>query len=146
MKRIYTFFLLTLSIFLILSCGGRPGGLTDFAEMVPKFTKKLNEAVNKGTFNDLLSIFDKKCVIIINTEFNAEMFNGIEEARSYFSSIPESAVFSIGEIELIGLRAETQYTYRQKGGLVGDGIWNFKLNNMGRISEFTISPGDQKYE
>ena len=146
MRRIHIFILLTFSFCLILSCGGKPGGLTDFEEIVPKFTKKLNEAVIKGTFNDLLSMFDKKCIISINTEFNPEMFNGTEEARSYFSAIPENTVFSIGEIELIGLRAETQYTYRQKGGLVGDGIWNFKLNNMGKISEFTVTPGDQRYQ
>ncbi len=144
-KRIITIIaFLTLAI--LIACGGKPGGLKDFNEIIPEFTERLNEAMNKATYNDLISLFDKNCLIIVNTEFNPEIYKTYQGARTYFSSIPLETRFTYGEIQIAGLRAETEYRFKQKNGLTGSGLWNFKFSNMGKISELTITPKEQKYQ
>jgi|GEM_PF-1934955 len=142
MKKLIGVLPLAVAFSILLSCGSKPGGLKDFNEMVPEFTVRLNKALKSNTYTDLLDLFDADCAIVLNTEFNPEMYRGREGGRQYFSGMPEGTVFEIGEIELKGLRAETVYHYQQKNGASGSGTWEFKLNNMGKISEFTISPGD----
>ncbi len=146
MKKLIGILTAGLAFAILLSCGSKPGGLKDFNEMVPEFTVRLNKALRSNTYTDLLDLFDRECAIVLNTEFNPEMYRGHEGGRRYFSAIPEGTVFEIGEIELQGLRAETVYNYQQKNGASGSGTWQFKLNNMGKISEFTISPGEMSSE
>jgi len=146
MKKLILAIPAALLLSIVFSCGGRPGGLKDFRELVPEFTIRLNKAIKTNTYNELIALFDKQCAIVLNTEFNPEMYHGHVGARQYFSGIPGDVVFEIGEIELQGLRAETVYNYKRKDGSRGSGVWQFKLNNMGKISEFTISPSEQKVE
>ena len=136
------FLITTVLITAFIACGGKPGGLRSFEDMVPEFTKKLNQSLETGTFDELISLLDKKCIVIVNTEFNPEYYTGHAEALTYFNSIPLQTTFEIGEIKLVSLRAETNYRFNLPGEGLRIGTWLFKLNNMGRISEFTVTPGE----
>lgn len=142
MKKILLALLVALMAWTLISCGGKPGGLRSFEEMVPEFTNRLNESLETGTYNELLELFDKNCIIIVNTEFHPENHNGRDGARAYFSSLPLEIEFEIGEINQSGLRAETDYTYNLPAEGLKVGIWQFRLNNMGKIREFTVTPGE----
>jgi len=142
MKKNLLVLLVTVIAGTLISCGGKPGGLRSFEEIVPEFTKRLNKSLETATYNELVDLFDKKCYIIVNTEFHPENFTGRDGARTYFSTLPLEVEFEIGEIVMDGLRAETDYTYNHPDEGLRKGVWQFKLNNMGKISEFTVTPGD----
>lgn len=142
MKKILLVLLVAILAWSLISCGGKPGGLRSFDEMVPEFTKRLNKSLETATYNELLELFDKRCIVIVNTEFHPENYTGRDEARTYFTTLPLEVEFEIGEITLAGLRAETDYTYNLPAEGLRKGIWQFKLNNMGKIREFTVTPGD----
>jgi hypothetical protein len=79
---------------------------------------------------------------MLDTEFHPEVHEGIEDIRNYFTGLPLDTKFSIGEIDIKGLIAHTNYTYEQKNGAIGKGRWDFKFNNMGKIIELVIIPGE----
>lgn len=141
MKHIATVIISAIILMLIASCGGKPGGLMKPEDMVAEFTKRLNMACTKAEYDDLLKLFDKNAKVLIQTEFNPELHQGLEKIRGYFSAIPLDTKFEIGEVRLSGLQAETRYSFIQKNGVSGSGVWKFKINNMGRIGELAIIPG-----
>lgn len=143
MKKLFLITAYLSIIALFISCGGKPGGLKDLTEIAPEFALRLNESLQTDDYAKLMKLFDKNCKIIVSTEFNPLFYDGTESARRYFASLPRETVFeTTGGGELEGLRTEIAYKYKLKTGAWGDGTWKFKLNNMGKISELTITPGE----
>ena len=142
MKRIIQILIVVAIIFTITSCGDKPGGLRKLDEMVPEFCDRLNEACQTSEYNDLLKLFDDDCKIMLQTDFNPEVHQGISGARGYFGNLRIDTKFQIGEVTISGLDAVTQYSYMQENGASGTGTWQFRINNMGKIKEMTIFPGE----
>lgn len=142
MKRITAALALLSIIILLAACGGKPGGLKSFDEIVPEFVDRLNEACATGVFDDFMKLFDKKAKLIVSTEFHPEVLIGLEEIRGYFTAIPLDTKFRIGEVDITRLMAVTHYTLQQVNGAQGIGTWKFKLNNMGKVAELSIIPGE----
>ncbi|NQS97932.1 MAG: hypothetical protein HQ591_05720 [candidate division Zixibacteria bacterium] len=142
MKRITAALALLSIIILLTACSGKPGGLKSFDEIVPEFVDRLNEASATGVFDDFMKLFDKKAKLIISTEFHPEVLIGLEEIRGYFVAIPLDTKFQIGEVSIVRLMAETHYSFQQVNGARGTGAWNFKMNNMGKVAELSIIPGE----
>jgi len=110
--------------------------------MVPDFCARLNKACEDVRYENLLKLFDDDCKIVLQTEFNPEVHRGMKGARTYFSAIPVDTKFEIGAVTLNGLDAVTEYVFLQPNGVNGSGKWMFRINNMGKIMDFTIIPGD----
>ena len=125
-----------------LGCGGKPGGLKAFEEIVPEFIERLNKACDTGIYDDLLRLFDKKAKLIISPEFHPEVLTTPEKIREYFTAFPLEIKFSISEVTINNLLAETHYSYTKPNGAIGTGIWQFKLTNMGKIAELSIIPNE----
>ena len=131
---------------MLASCGEKPGSLRKLDDVVPEFTKRLNHASKTGEYTNLMKIFDQNAIVLLNTEFNPEVMQGHSEILDYFSSMPAETQFTTSEVELSNLWASTEYTFIQPNGKTGSGSWQFKLNNMGKISELTIVPGEDEGE
>ncbi len=142
MKRILQTLLMTSILLVIVSCGDKPGGLRKPEEMVPDFCNRLNKACADAQYENLLKLFDDDCKILLQTEFNPEVHRGLKGARSYFSAIAVDTKFEIGTVSLTGLNAVTEYFFLQPNGVNGVGRWQFRINNMGKIRELTIIPGE----
>lgn len=142
MKKITITLILLSIVVLLTACGGKPGGLKSFDEIVPEFVDRLNEACATGVLDDLMKLFDRKAKLIVRTKFHPEVLEGHEEIRNYFAAIPLDTKFRIGEINIVRLMAKTHYSYQQVNGARGTGAWNFKMNNMGKVAELYIIPGE----
>ena len=124
----------------MISCGEKPGSFMTVDKIVPIFTSNLNEAYETGSFKKLLGMFNNNSKILLNSEFNPEVFTGKEEIRIFFVKTTPGTVFKSGHVDINGMHATTEYSYKTEKGEEGVGIWTFRMNNSGKISELTIVP------